>query len=167
MRRNLCKCDESVKSTAYLSLVRPTLEYASSVWDPYLSRDVNALERVQRIAARWVKSNYDWESSVTSMLTNLQWPVLSLRRKVSRLSMIYKGLFNIINLEIPEYITKTTTTCHTTRYQHPLHFMIPTARTNYYHNSFFPRTLRDWNSLPINIIESKTLKSFLDNLSNL
>ena len=54
VRRNLNKCDESVKSAAYLGLVRPKLEYASAVWDPYLSKDIAAIERVQRIAARWI-----------------------------------------------------------------------------------------------------------------
>ena len=53
MRCNLNKCAESVKSAAYLGLVRPKLEYASSMWDHYLSKNIQAIERVQRIAARW------------------------------------------------------------------------------------------------------------------
>ena len=52
VRRNLNNCDELVKSAAYLGLIRPKLEYASSVWDPHLSKDIQAIERVQRIAAR-------------------------------------------------------------------------------------------------------------------
>ena len=36
IRRNLWSCNKEVKSTAYLSLVRPLLEYASSSWDPSL-----------------------------------------------------------------------------------------------------------------------------------
>ena len=51
VRRNLKRCDESVKSAAYLGLVRPKLEYASSVWDPHLSKDIQAIERVQWIVA--------------------------------------------------------------------------------------------------------------------
>ena len=39
IRRNLSKCTKDVKSTAYLSLVRPILEYSSPVWDPYLLAD--------------------------------------------------------------------------------------------------------------------------------
>ena len=33
----------------YLSLVRPHLEYGSQVWDPHLQKDINQLERMQKI----------------------------------------------------------------------------------------------------------------------
>ena len=164
VRRNLNKCDESVKSAAYLGLVRPKLEYASAVWDPYLSKDIAAIERVQRIAARWVKSNCNWENSVSNMLSELRWPTLQTRRYISRLTILYKGLHNLITLEIPTYITATTTTPYSTRSQHLLHFNIPTARTNYYHNSYFLKTIRDWNSLPIPIIEADTMNCFSSQL---
>ena len=42
----------------YTSLVRPVLEYASSIWDPYLNKNILAIEMVQKRAARWVKSDY-------------------------------------------------------------------------------------------------------------
>ena len=38
IRRNLWSCDKKVKATAYLALVRPLLEYASSAWDPQLNK---------------------------------------------------------------------------------------------------------------------------------
>ena len=43
------------KNLAYLSLVRPHLEYAAAAWDPYIAKDIQQLERVQRRAARFVK----------------------------------------------------------------------------------------------------------------
>ena len=39
-------------STLYKSLVRPVLEYAAPAWNPYLAKDVLALERVQRRTSR-------------------------------------------------------------------------------------------------------------------
>ena len=54
LRRNLSRCPQKLKETAYISLVRPTLEYAASVWDPHLIKDRNSLEAVQRKAARFV-----------------------------------------------------------------------------------------------------------------
>ena len=60
-------------------MVCPILEYCSTVWDPHLLKDNNKLEKVQRRAARWITSNYNWSSSVTSMLELLQWHTLTTR----------------------------------------------------------------------------------------
>ena len=47
IKRNLWACPARVKSLAYTSLVRPDLEYAATVWDPYAKKDKDKLERVQ------------------------------------------------------------------------------------------------------------------------
>ena len=36
----------------YFSLVRPHLEFASSVWNPYRQGDISILEKVQRRASK-------------------------------------------------------------------------------------------------------------------
>ena len=94
------------------------------------------------------------------MFSELQWPGLHIHRTISRLTVLYKCLHDLITLEIPTYVTTTTTTTHLTRSQHPFHFNMPTARTNYYHNNYFPKTVRDWNSLPISAIKARTVNSF-------
>ena len=58
IKRNLYKCNKEIKCIAYLSLVQPSLEYAASAWDPYLIKDITAIEKIQRRAVRWVTSNY-------------------------------------------------------------------------------------------------------------
>ena len=35
-------------------MIRPQLEYASDVWDPYQVGDIAKLEKIQCRAARWV-----------------------------------------------------------------------------------------------------------------
>ena len=42
---------QQTKQTAYKALVRPFLEYAATVWDPYTASKIQAIEKVQRIAA--------------------------------------------------------------------------------------------------------------------
>jgi hypothetical protein len=66
IRRNVGSCPEEVKKQAYLALVRPHLEYASSAWNPYLQKHIQQIEMVQRRAARVIKSNYSRDRSYIS-----------------------------------------------------------------------------------------------------
>jgi hypothetical protein len=52
----------------YISLVRPTVEYASPVWDPYLQKNKYKIEMVQRRAARFDTNRYHNKSSVNDSL---------------------------------------------------------------------------------------------------
>jgi len=65
-------------------MIRPQLEYASDVWDPYHVEDITELEKVQQRAARWVMNDYGRYSSVTSMLEQLSRSSLQLCRKSFR-----------------------------------------------------------------------------------
>ena len=47
-------CPPGVKEAAYKGLVRPVLEYVSSVWDPHTIALQEELEKVQNRAARFV-----------------------------------------------------------------------------------------------------------------
>ena len=79
LKRNL-KSTKEVCERAYKSLVRPQVEYAASVWSPWLARDKARIERVQRRAARYVYNTYSRYSSVTAMLQSLDWETLESRR---------------------------------------------------------------------------------------
>ena len=57
LRRNLKSCPQDCRKSAYISLVRSVLDYGSIILDPYLSRDIEKLERVQRQAARFITGN--------------------------------------------------------------------------------------------------------------
>ena len=58
IRRNLKDCTRTVKETSYIAIVRPTIEYAATVWDPTSQSKIKALENIQRRAARFVTNNY-------------------------------------------------------------------------------------------------------------
>ena len=120
IRWNLYNCSKEIKSRAYLTLVRPILEYASPVWDPHLVKDRDQIEKVQRAAAHWVSSDYCWSSSVSSMLNLLNWPTLFLRRKISKLQMFYKAIHTLTALPIPDYFNHVTR--FTSKY-HSLHYI--------------------------------------------
>ena len=44
--------------TACISIVGSTLEYISVIWYPYLQKDIDKLEKVQRQAARFISGDY-------------------------------------------------------------------------------------------------------------
>jgi hypothetical protein len=81
--RALRKGNNKTKSLAYTSLVRPILEYGAACWDPYREGQINALERVQKAAAKFAighnhRNGSDWES-------------LAQRRKIARLCALFKA----------------------------------------------------------------------------
>ncbi len=81
LRRNINLESVKIKERAYLTLVRPLLEYASVIWDPHTQTNTKKIEMVQRRAARYVTSRTRNRSSVTDMLNGLKWRSLENRRK--------------------------------------------------------------------------------------
>lgn len=69
LRRNLSACDPALKEAAYMSLVRPFIEYASCAWDPHTEQLIAEVEKIQRRAARFVLSDYEsFEPGSMSMM---------------------------------------------------------------------------------------------------
>jgi hypothetical protein len=156
--RNLYRCPEQIKVQAYLTLVRPHLEYASSIWDPYTSTLIKKMEMVQRRAARFARGCYSREpGTVTALLQDLEWQSLEIRRKLNRLAIFYKATNNQIALNIPDYIRKPL---RKSRQYHESKYTQLSTSTSYYQNSFFPRTIVDWNKLPANVIDAPGIPLF-------
>ena len=143
--------EDMVKEAAYKGLVRPVLDYGSSVWDPPGVVLQEELESVQKRAARFVTGNYDYETgSMTGILGQLKWESLKKRRKDNRLILLYKGLKGKASVPTDDLIPKT----RRCRNQHSMAFQTPIANTDVYKGSFFPQTIRDWNALPDSLISS-------------
>ena len=98
LRRNLRSCPPSSRRSAYVSLIRPILEYGTVVWDPYYSTDINKIERVQHRAARFITGDYKTRDPgcVTSMIKDLKLPTLQERRRDIRLSYYYKVVEGLV-----------------------------------------------------------------------
>ena len=86
-----CYADTSSLFIIYLTTVQPHLEYASSVWDPYLKKDIEAIEHVQKFGLKvYLK---DWHFSYDNLLNIANIPTLASRKQQLKLC----ELFNIIN----------------------------------------------------------------------
>ena len=159
LRRNLWRCPVAVKQQMHFALVRPLLEYASSVWDPHTTSDIHKIEMVQHRAARFVIGNYSKTSgTVTNILQQLNWPHFEQRRKESRLINLYKIQHENIAIPLPDYIQRQQAS--NTRQYHPSKFRVMGPKTNVYKYSYFPRTILEWNSLPQSLYNIHNLDNF-------
>ena len=164
IRRNLKNCNIRFKETAYISLVRSVLDYSSTVWDPFLQKDIDRLESVQRSAARFVKSDYRRTSSVSGMMEELGWKPLHQRRKELRLTLLFKIVNDLVAIPAHDHITFNQ---RPQRNKHQRQINILPANTDIYKHSFFPRTIKDWNSLPESAITCGTINTFKETIQKL
>jgi len=91
LKRNLRKPFMCLREKAYLSLVHPKLEYATTVWNPHLTTDNIVLEKgvLHDMLKVYI---YTYDASVTQMLNELEWESLESRREQLSLTMLYKIL---------------------------------------------------------------------------
>ena len=135
LRRNLKVSSEETKTSAYRSMIRPLLEYCSTVWSPHTKEYIQKIEMVQRRAARYVTNRYHNTSSVTEVLDHLEWETLEARRTKNRHIMFFKIIHGLVDIPVEKYVTPASTR---TRSRHSLKFrQIPTS-SDYYKFSFFP-----------------------------
>ena len=152
-------CNMSSKSSLlqlYISLIRPHLEYASQVWAPFLVKDIQKLESVQKFALKMCSKN--WGSSYSENLEACSLPELTSRRKYLSLCYFYKlanGTF-----EFPNCPTTLRQSNYNTRSSQSIIYTQPYAHCNSFFYSFFPRTVSLWNSLPSNVVTSTSITSF-------
>ena len=157
LRRNLKHCPKSLKETAYFSLIRSVLDYSATVWDPYLQKDVDQLESIQRRAARFVFNDHSRKSSVTEMMQKLDWKPLADRRREQRLIMMYRIINGLIAIPAETHITPNR---GTTRSKNSQKLRIFSCNTDTFKYSFFPRTVVDWNNLSENCVSAKSIEIF-------
>ena len=73
-------------------MVRPIFEYASPVWSPYLKKDIQIVENVQRRTTKLIKNIS--HLSYHERLLNLGLPTLKYRRDRQDLIEVYKIMFS-------------------------------------------------------------------------
>jgi hypothetical protein len=157
LRRNLQIGSREIKTRAYQTLVRPTLEYSCTVWDPHEQTLVNRLEMVQRRAARYVTGIHSRRASVTQMLQEMGWTSLEERRSNQRLAMLFKIVNGLVAIRPEDHMLPAS---RITRRMNTQSFNIPSSPSNYHKFSFFPRTIRQWNLLPEATVSSPCIDTF-------
>ena len=157
VRRNIKTKMSKVRETAYNTLVRPQLVYASAVWDPHTKVRTSQIEQVQRRAAGWTVSNYDWQASATQIVQDLGWRTLEQRGADARLCLFYKVVHGWVAVPLPDYIQYSN---RISRYCHSMTFRQVSTLSDYYKYSFFPLAIVKWNALPQSVACLQSLEGF-------
>ena len=87
----------------YTTLIRPHLDYACVVWNPYQSGDIRILEQVQRRATRVCSSLM--HLSYHDRLEVLNLPSLMYRRRRMDMIMLYKILNGLDGLPFDDFFS--------------------------------------------------------------
>ncbi|XP_072043010.1 uncharacterized protein [Amphiura filiformis] len=157
LRRTLSPCSKEVKTRAYLSLVRPQLEYGSEAWNPCTKTDINRIEQVQRQAARFVHCDYRRTTKVTPLVQALEWDTLHHKRMLNQATTFYKIQFNLVYIQLPSYLQISTTASRT---QHGFNYQQPSSNVDVYGYSYYPRAVCIWNKLPISAVSVPSAEMF-------
>ena len=124
--------------------------------DPHTTININLLESEQRSAATLCYKDYSSFSSVMTMLQNLNLPTLKSRAKLQMMHVIFNNLVSVPNdclTSIPPYLRSG-------------YFNQLSTRVDSFKFSFFPSTIRLWNSIPPYVINSCTHDQFCTRLGN-
>ena len=155
LRCNLALAPRHTKEVAYKTLVRPQLEYAAPIWHPYHETQIAQVEKVRRTAARWTCRRWRNKSSVGDMLDELEWPSLEDHREQSSLAFFYKIHSGTVSLDKDKYLTPAPN-IRSTRASREFQYTRYLSYSEALKNSFFPRNIAVWNSLPSSVVSSKT-----------
>ena len=131
------------------------MEYCVQAWNPYLQKDINHLESVQRRATRLVTSirHLPYEER----LKRLKLPSLKFRRLRGDLIESYKLLTGKENVDYRQFFQLATTT---QLRGHSLKLYHGKSRLQLRHNFFSQRVVSHWNSLPDHVVSSPTTELF-------
>ena len=155
----------SVKLKLYLTLVRSQLMYCTPIWRPYLLKDIQNIERIQRRATKFILNDYN-SNYKTRLLTLKLLPLMYLFEfqditfTVKFLKFPTKG-FNILHhISFSSVHTRSSSS-------HKLKHLSHTNNSN--RHSFFHRLPPLWNAVPIidlhlpmSIIKIKLKEYFLE-----
>ena len=93
-RRSFDYMDMNMFKSVFVGLVRPHLEYANVVWAPFLKKDVETIEKIQKRGTRMIPElrSLDYEGR----LKRLQLPSLVYRRFRGDIILTYKYMHGFL-----------------------------------------------------------------------
>ena len=144
----------------YKSLVRPHVEYATSIWSPVYKKEIIQIENVQRRATRLVINLK--HLTYPERLKTLGLPTLEYRRDRADMIQVYKILNNIDKVDKDSLFKMST--YQATR-GHSQKIYKQRYRLKIRGHFFSNRIVDSWNDLPSEVVTAPSLNSFKSRLN--
>ena len=154
IKRSFSYLDKDMVLQLYTSLVRPKLEYSIQAWRPYLKKDIELIEKVQRRATKLVPllKGKPYEER----LKELNLTTLETRRLRGDLIEMFKILKGYDNIDSSKFFELNNT--HTRG--HSLKVYKPRCHLDSRKFAFSHRVVNVWNNLDDNIIACDSINGF-------
>ena len=160
------------KRSFYLAIVRSLFEHCSPVWSPQYVSHLVRFENIQRRAIKWINGepfcSYSEEKYVEE-LRKLKILPMKLKFLYNDLVLFYKIVNRLVPIDLPDSITVVNAEgTRLTRQNAAVLNLTDVTRytccitptTDALKNSFFYRTVQNWNSLPVGVRQSNSTNLF-------
>jgi len=156
VRRHFKKLDVEDFLLIYKTYIRPRLEFCIQSWSPYLHKDIETLERVQRTATRLVPQlrKFCYEER----LRKLGLTTLKERRLQGDMIEVFKLLGGWEKIDYRQFFFLATNLYNTRGHNQRLYVSRSDSRLR--QMFFSQRVVQHWNRLPQSVIEAPSVNSF-------
>ena len=156
VRRSFKNLDREDFLLIYKTYIRPHLEYCVQAWAPYLAKDIDLLERVQRSATRLVPSlrKFGYEER----LRRLGITTLKIRRERGDMIEVYRIVTGREKVDKTRFF-QPAMDGHSLR-GHSLKIKKERSRLDIRKFSFGRRVVNGWNRLPQRVVDAESINQF-------
>ena len=165
------------KRAFYLAIVRSMFEHCSVIWAPQNKRLIDKFEVIQKRGVKWIFGElFASYSDEIFFQKQKELKILPMKLKFifNDLVMFYKIVNELVPISLPSYITVCVPDdVRYTRRNAAIHNLSDsstfqcsvTPNCDAFRYSFFYRTVRRWNILPVSIRDSTSLTSMKTSLT--
>src|SRR2546425_10006650 len=155
IKRTISCKSKTIITRLYKALVRPQLEYCVQAWRPYLKKDTEKIERVQRRATKMIsecsKLSYEDRLKITGLST------LEDRRNRGDLIEVFQILKGFSKVDYRHFFQLVyNSKTRGNKYK----LVKSSSRLDIRKHFFSQRVVNDWNKLPDSVIEADSVNSF-------
>ena len=165
----------SQRRILYLSLVRSQFEHCSVIWRPVDTECLNRIDALQKRTITWILfEKYEHYSDDDYLIKLHKLDLLPMASKFTftDILLFHKIVYNDICIKMPDYIVLNNIIEHGRSSRSDAdnnsdflqYKSIERPKIAAFNNSFFIRSIFEWNKLPLNIREISSHDIFKDNL---